>query len=69
VEAAAVISEIDYPNYKPDYSIARKALGAAVPAIAAQAWDAGFTAACAQHGLQRSDPSHPITRTNPYVTT
>jgi hypothetical protein len=31
------------------------------------AWDQGFTAACDQWSKQGTDPTHPITRTNPYA--
>jgi len=32
-----------------------------------EAWDEGFTACAGEHMRQREDPSHPITRTNPYL--
>jgi hypothetical protein len=33
----------------------------------AQAWDSGFNECGLQHSRQLSDPSHPITRINPYL--
>lgn len=35
----------------------------------AEAWDDGFSACAGEHLKQRSDPTHPITRTNPHDTT
>jgi hypothetical protein len=35
--------------------------------IAERAWDEGFTACAHEHMRQRDDPSHPITRVNPYA--
>jgi hypothetical protein len=34
----------------------------------AHAFDDGFTACANQHAMQRRDPTHPITRINPYKT-
>lgn len=48
---------------------ARLALTGGGQIIAARAWGRGFTDACYQHQIQRSNPEHPITRTNPYKVT
>lgn len=61
-----IIREVDYPSYSPDAEIAGRVLRAASPHLSAQAWDEGFSAACAQHDRQMKDATHPITRTNPY---
>ena len=39
---------------------------AEIEAIKAAAYDEGFTACAGEHTKQREDPSHPITRVNPY---
>lgn len=38
-------------------------------AAKAQDWDEGFTACANEWTRQAKDPSHPITRTNPHLTT
>ena len=40
--------------------------GKVIRMLQAKAWDAGFTACAQQHMQQDQDPTHPITRTNPY---
>ncbi|TFD74717.1 hypothetical protein [Cryobacterium fucosi] len=35
--------------------------------LLAQVWDDGFTEHVRQETMQRADPSHPITRVNPYL--
>jgi len=47
-------------------SIIRRAVEAAAPHLLAEAYDRGFTARSCEGIRQREDPSHPITRTNPY---
>ena len=44
----------------------RVALEAAAPTLLATAYDRGFTECTREFVTQREDPSHPITRTNPY---
>jgi len=34
--------------------------------LLASAWDDGFSACAGEHTKRRKDPSHPITRVNPY---
>lgn len=48
---------------------AQAALEAAGRLLAAELWDAGFTACAHEHMHQAKDPKHPITRANPYAMT
>jgi len=47
-------------------TLARYVLEAAAPHMLAEVFDAGFTTCSNEHTKQRNDPSHPITRLNPY---